>query len=134
MTWVRALRASELSDTSARRVVHDGRAICVGLANGVPHAIDDACPHRETALSGGIVGGGVVTCPGHFRRFDLRTGRCLGEPLEQVRSYECAVVDGWVQINIGPQAPARSLREILIAHARAGKDAGQPGTQAPASR
>jgi phenylpropionate dioxygenase-like ring-hydroxylating dioxygenase large terminal subunit len=106
----------------------------VGLADGAPHAIDDACRHREAALSGGIVCGGVVTCPGHFRRFDLRTGQCLGEPLGHVRSYECAVVDGWVQINIGPQAPARSLREILIAHARAGNDTSQPCTQAPASR
>ncbi|HEX9526213.1 MAG TPA: nitrite reductase (NAD(P)H) small subunit, partial [Streptosporangiaceae bacterium] len=51
----------------------------------------------KAALSGGLVSDGVITCPGHFRRFDLRTGRCVGRPWEQVRSYECAVADGWVQ-------------------------------------
>jgi len=77
----------------------------------------------KAALSGGLVSDGVITCPGHFRRFDLRTGRCLGRAWEQVVSYPCSIDDGWVQVDIGPAAPSRSLREILIAHAR-GLDVG----------
>jgi nitrite reductase/ring-hydroxylating ferredoxin subunit len=123
MTWVRVLKAGELSATTAVRVTHDGRAICVALADGQPRALDDRCPHREVPLSGGLVSDGVITCPGHFRRFDLRTGRCVGRPWEQVRSYECAVADGWVQVDLTPAAPSRSLREVLIAHAR-GHDVG----------
>ena len=123
MTWVRVLLAGELSPTKAARVSCDGRAICVALADGEPRALDDRCPHREVPLSGGLVSDGVITCPGHFRRFDLRTGRCLGRAWEQVASYPCSIEDGWIQVDIGPAAPSRSLREILIAHAR-GLDVG----------
>jgi nitrite reductase/ring-hydroxylating ferredoxin subunit len=118
MTWVRVVRVRDLNPAAAVRVTHDGRAICVALADGEPRAIDDICPHRETALSGGLVTDGVITCPGHFRRFDLRTGRCVGRPWEQVRRYECAVEDGWVVVDIGPVFPSRSLRDLLLAHAR----------------
>jgi nitrite reductase/ring-hydroxylating ferredoxin subunit len=118
MGWVRACRVEELSERTARRVEQDGRAACVSLADGQPHAIEDRCPHRAAALSGGLVRDGVVTCPGHFRRFDLRTGLCVGQPGEGVRTYECAVVDGWVEVDLGTPGPGRSLREILLAHAR----------------
>ncbi|HUJ04745.1 MAG TPA: Rieske (2Fe-2S) protein [Streptosporangiaceae bacterium] len=118
MTWVRAFPAAELSETSGRRFEYQGRSVCVGLADGQPHAVDDRCPHRAADLSAGLVTGGVITCPGHFRRFDLRSGRCVGVPSESVRHYECAVVDGWVQVDLEPAGPSPSLRETLLAHAR----------------
>lgn len=115
---VRLVRAAELSETALRRVVAGGRAIAVGLADGRPFAVDDRCPHREVALSGGLVTAGVVTCPGHFRRFDLRTGRCLSAPGERVARYECVVTDGWVEADLPPAPPPRSIRDLLLAHAR----------------
>lgn len=118
MGWVRVCRVEELSERAARRVEHDGLAACVSLADGQLHAIDDQCPHRAAALSGGLVRDGVITCPGHFRRFDLRTGLCVGQPGESVRTYECAVADGWVQVDLETPPPRRSMREILLAHAR----------------
>ena len=118
MTWIAVIRADELSERTASRFVHDGRAFCVALADGQPRAVDDQCPHREVALSGGVVAAGVITCPGHFRRFDLRTGRCVGRPWESVRSHECAVIDGWVHVDVGPAAPRQSLRDLLLSRAR----------------
>ncbi len=121
MAWVRVCREEELSERAARRYEHDGRPICVSLADGRPYAIDDRCPHREASLSGGLVRDGVVTCPGHFRRFDLRTGGCIGQPGEAVRTYECAVADGWVLVDLGTPPLRRSIREFLLAHARGGE-------------
>ncbi|HXP21762.1 MAG TPA: Rieske 2Fe-2S domain-containing protein [Streptosporangiaceae bacterium] len=119
MAWVRVCRADELSEGAARAVTIDGRAICLALADGQPRAIGDQCPHRAIALSGGLIRDGVVTCPGHFRRFDLRTGQCVGRPWEAVRSYPCAVIDGWVQVDVEPVQPRLSIRELLLSHARA---------------
>jgi nitrite reductase/ring-hydroxylating ferredoxin subunit len=115
--WVRVCPVAELSETTARQFRHDGRVLCVALAEGRPRAIDDACPHREAALSGGLVRDGVVTCPGHFRRFDLRTGACLDQPADSVTSYPCTITDGWVEVSLGAPPRPRSLREILLAHA-----------------
>ncbi len=117
MGWVRVCRLDELDEAAARRFERDGHAICVSLADGQPCAIEDLCPHRDTALSGGLVRDGVVTCPGHFRRFDLRTGRCVGRPWEAVRSYPCSAVDGWVEVDLATARPPLSMREILLAHA-----------------
>jgi nitrite reductase/ring-hydroxylating ferredoxin subunit len=118
MAWVPVCRAEELSDGAARRVTYDGYALCVVLADGQPCAIDDQCPHRDIALSGRLVRDGAVTCPGHFQRFDLRTGHCLGRGWEAIRRYECAVVDGWVQVELAVAQPRMSMREMLLAHAR----------------
>lgn len=118
MAWVRVCRVEELGERSARRFEHDGQAVCVSLADGQPHAIDDRCPHRGIPLSGGLVQDGVLTCPGHFRRFDLRTGYRVGQPGEAVLSYDCAVVDGWVLVDLGTAPPRLSMRDILLAHAR----------------
>lgn len=118
MGWVRAVRADELGGTAAVRFEHGGHALCIALADGQPRAVDDTCPHREVALSGGLVRDGIVTCPGHFRRFDLRTGQCVGLQHESVRAYACTVVDGWVCVDLAAPAPRRSIREILLAHAQ----------------
>jgi 3-phenylpropionate/trans-cinnamate dioxygenase ferredoxin subunit len=37
-------------------------------------AVEGRCPHAGSALEGGSVQGGVLECPLHGWRFDLRTG------------------------------------------------------------
>jgi nitrite reductase (NADH) small subunit len=112
MSRVRVCHLDELGATTARRFEHDGHAVVVSLAGGEPRALRDMCPHREIALSG------VLTCPGHFWRFDLRDGHCIGRPWEVVPSFDCTVVDGWVEVDLPPPQPKRTMRELLLAHAR----------------
>lgn len=114
---VRACPVSELDEISARRIEGNGVAVCVALADGRPVAVADRCAHREIALSGGLVRDGVLTCPGHFWRYDLRTGHCLHQP-ETVPTYACTVEDGWVVVDVPSPPPAMSVREMLVAHAR----------------
>ncbi len=51
------------------------------VAGGL-YAIADRCPHAGAALSGGEVESGVVTCPGHGSRFDIRTGERVRGPAD----------------------------------------------------
>ncbi|MDT4960622.1 MAG: nitrite reductase small subunit [Pseudonocardiales bacterium] len=118
MGRVRVCRMDELSETTARRFEHDGHVVVVSLAASEPRALRDQCPHRGIALSGGIVRNGILTCPGHFWRFDLRDGHCIGRPWEVVPGFDCRVVDGWVEIDLPPPQAKRSMRELLLAHAR----------------
>jgi nitrite reductase/ring-hydroxylating ferredoxin subunit len=119
-SWWRAARLAALSERAAIGVVLDGQPVCLSLADGAPLAVRDLCAHRAIALSGGLVRDGVVTCPGHFRRYDLRTGRCLTDT-DQVPAYACRVVDGWVEVLVPDPTPRRSVREMLLAAARAGR-------------
>jgi nitrite reductase (NADH) small subunit len=52
-----------------------GRRVAVFHArDGRLYATQADCPHRGGPLADGLVGGGVLICPLHERRFDLTTG------------------------------------------------------------
>lgn len=56
--------------------------VAVYRVDGALHAIADRCPHAGARLSGGETDGGVLTCPGHGSRFDIRTGERLRGPAD----------------------------------------------------
>ncbi len=77
-----------------------GRAIAVfRQRDGRIFATDNRCPHRGGPLADGIVGGGTVNCPLHAWRFDLHTGRCLGEDVA-LQTYPARVVDGHIVVEL----------------------------------
>lgn len=116
--WHSAFPLAEVPDSSLRRVELDGRAVCIGIVNGEPRAIADTCPHRGAALSEGLFRDGCVTCPSHLWRFSLIDGVKQGDENTRVAVYPTRVVDGIVHVDIPPAATPRSMREILLAHAR----------------
>jgi nitrite reductase (NADH) small subunit len=42
--------------------------------SGQVYAVQAECPHKNGPLADGLVGGTVVMCPFHSRKFDLTTG------------------------------------------------------------
>jgi nitrite reductase (NADH) small subunit len=42
--------------------------------SGQVYAVQAECPHRMGPLADGLVGGTIVMCPFHSRKFDLTTG------------------------------------------------------------
>jgi nitrite reductase/ring-hydroxylating ferredoxin subunit len=116
-SWERIVRLSDLSDRMAVPAERNGHALCLSLADGSPVAVADVCAHRSTTLSGGLVRDGILTCPGHFWRYDLRTGQCINRP-DRIASYRCRVVDGWVDVLVPDPAPVLGMRASLLAAAR----------------
>ena len=68
--------------------------------------IDNSCPHASGNLSGGEVTSGVVSCPSHQWKFDLRTGVCPHSPLARVQCYPAEVRGGSIWVNL-PRIDAR---------------------------
>lgn len=126
-SWERIIRLADLSDRRAVRVACKGHALCLSLAGGSPVAVADECAHRNTALSGGLVRDGILTCPGHFWRYDLRTGQCINRP-DRVASHQCRVADGWVHVLVPDPAPVLGLRAMLLAVAGRARDTGAATT------
>jgi nitrite reductase (NADH) small subunit len=81
-----------------------GRAVAVFRTfDGSVFALDNRDPFSgASVLARGIVGsrGAVpfVASPMHKQPFDLRTGRCLDDPLVSVPTYDVTVVDGVVMV------------------------------------
>ena len=125
-TWERICRAEEIvPDRPVGKVIGDSGQdrdrICVAArGDGDYVALLDRCPHRDIALSGGIVKDGNLICPGHFWRFDLATGERTDRPDTGATLYPTRVVDGWVEALLPPVEPHLSMREWLLAKAREG--------------
>ena len=85
-------------------IVNDLTLAVFRQRDGRLFAIDNACPHRGGPLADGVIGAGKVICPLHAWKFDLETGRCLGETAA-VRTYPVQVVHDHIVVEIGP-APA----------------------------
>jgi nitrite reductase/ring-hydroxylating ferredoxin subunit len=99
-----SFRSEELPE-GARKVVSAGRREIVVLNDGGSlHALFNRCPHRQAALSFGLVRNGrreaavgelryadfrVLLCPWHRYEFDLATGRCPADPERlRIATYE----------------------------------------------
>ncbi len=81
-----------------------GRKIAVFRAGDGFYAIDDTCTHAGGSLSEGTQEGGVVTCPMHGARFDIKTGTVLGPPASRpVRSYPAKAAGENVEVEIGAE-------------------------------
>lgn len=77
---IEVAKVSEIPAGSAKQVEVDGEPVAIFNVDGQFFAIHDTCTHAQASLSEGSVEGGVVTCPWHGARFDLKTGKNLGMP------------------------------------------------------
>ena len=83
---------SELAPGTMKWVAVDRERVLLANVGGTFYAIQDACGHRQAALSRGTLRGHVVECPLHFAEFDVRTGKLLSGPIsEDVPTYEVLV-------------------------------------------
>lgn len=108
MAFVRVAGVSEIAPGSWRRVEQGGRGILLANVDGGFYAVDERCTHRGGSLSKGTMTDGVVTCPRHGARFDVRTGRNVGSPrillfkgrADDLRSYSVEIEGEDVLIDV----------------------------------
>jgi nitrite reductase/ring-hydroxylating ferredoxin subunit len=75
MTKTKIATTSELSTTKALKVKAGGQSILVATANGHACAIANKCPHLGLPMSTGKIENGIITCPFHGSKFDMKTGK-----------------------------------------------------------
>jgi nitrite reductase/ring-hydroxylating ferredoxin subunit len=97
--WVDVGSAREVERRRKVVVEHAGRRVVVLWHDGAPRALDDVCIHKQKLLSGGVVLGGRIVCPGHQWAFDLDTGHCAARDRHQP-VYRAEAVDGRVRVDV----------------------------------
>ena len=98
-------RAADIAPGTVQHVELAGRAMALFNIDGSFFATDDRCTHMRARLSDGYVQGGVVECPLHFGKFDIRSGRALSPPCKlPLAVYAVRVEDGTVLV-AEPVAP-----------------------------
>ena len=115
--WTPTFTVEDLGE-APRRFDHGGLGILVAIVDGTPCAVSADCLHKGASLEGGVCRDGIITCPSHWWRYDLRDGSLQGTPGAALTVYPARVNDGMIEVALPESMPSRSLRETLLAHAR----------------
>lgn len=118
---------AELPPGAARVVEAGERRVAVFNVDGEVLAVDDRCAHKGGSLADGILRDGIVTCPLHWWRYDLTTGRRVASDTVAQGTYDVRITDGIVEVDLPDAGPAGSIRERLLRHAAEWKAAHEAG-------
>jgi nitrite reductase/ring-hydroxylating ferredoxin subunit len=125
---VRAVVASvdDVPDTGGLAAVVEGRALALFRVDGRIVAFQGACAHRGGPLALGDVRGTLLTCPWHWWRYDLRTGRRVDDPGVCLERFPVEVEHGRVVVTVPAAREPESWRDRLLRHAREAGDSSLP--------
>ncbi len=102
------------SETSCTPVA-DGIAVVIRRGDQL-QAFRNRCLHQDSPLAGGWVRNGVLTCPSHFWRYDVRDGTLVGTS-NSLQRFPVVVADGRATVTVPDEVPRQSLRDQLLARA-----------------
>lgn len=80
-------RAEQVPEGGAGTFEAGPAVVAVFRVQGRLYAIDSACAHEDGPLGEGDLRDGVVTCPYHGWRYDVRSGACLTQADRAVGCY-----------------------------------------------
>jgi nitrite reductase/ring-hydroxylating ferredoxin subunit len=83
-SYVEVAKIDEIPPGKMKHVELDGKEIVVSNVNSKYYAMDDRCGHMNARLSNGNINQNIVTCPFHAAKFDITTGKKVGEPVLEI--------------------------------------------------
>jgi len=100
--WISVCDASELGTEDVVRFDYERKTYAVVRdAEGRYYATDGMCTHGSTHLADGLVKGGIIECPKHNGRFNLKDGSPARAPIcRGLATYPVEVRDRKVTINL----------------------------------
>jgi nitrite reductase/ring-hydroxylating ferredoxin subunit len=82
------LQSEHLPEGGKAAVYPGGLPVLLARCGGRVYSVENRCAHMGCPLAAGELRDGVITCPCHDWRFDLRSGAFLDAPEILLRTYE----------------------------------------------
>ena len=79
--YVEAAQVSEISNGQMKHAEINGKEIVIANLDGKFYAFAERCGHMNARLSRGNINQNIVTCPFHAAKFDITSGKKIGEPV-----------------------------------------------------
>lgn len=76
-----------------------GGAVVITRVNGNLIAFSAKCPHAGGDFREGEIHRGRAFCPVHQWKFDLVSGRCVGDENYRLKKYRVVVTNGIIHLN-----------------------------------
>jgi nitrite reductase/ring-hydroxylating ferredoxin subunit len=104
LTWITVAARHLLADGEMIGARLGDRDIVIYNVGGEFYATDNICTHAFALLSEGWLEDGVVECPLHGGKFDVKTGKALEEPaIADLEVLPVRVVGDEVQVGLAHQ-------------------------------
>ena len=78
MQYVKLAGVDDVKPGEKKKFVLNNKAILLINVDGAFYALDNRCPHMGGSLGDGDLEGVTLTCPRHGAKFDVRTGKSVG--------------------------------------------------------
>src|SRR5437879_4549174 len=78
VNFAKVAQTSELASGAMKKVKNGKHEILLANIDGAFYAIANNCTHNRGELCKGGLRDGIVTCPNHGARFDVKTGQAVG--------------------------------------------------------
>jgi nitrite reductase/ring-hydroxylating ferredoxin subunit len=98
--WVPTIDDGKVRDGTYLPVYPKGVAVLLVRTGGEVFAVANKCAHMACPLEGGSLEGGVLTCPCHDWRFDVRSGRFLDAPELGIGTFATKVENGKILVQL----------------------------------
>lgn len=97
------LPAPSLGPDTMQPLTVNGRSVLVCRTGEGLFAIENRCAHAGETLTGGRLRAGIIACPHHGARFDLRDGRSL-TPLttKSLTRFPVREREGQIEVKVPP--------------------------------
>jgi nitrite reductase/ring-hydroxylating ferredoxin subunit/Fe-S cluster biogenesis protein NfuA len=99
-SWHFATLLSEVPEGGARGFEIAGTSVLVARQGERATCFENACAHLGMPLDDGAVEDGIIICPHHGFRYDLRSGECLSASSVQLAPLSCRVQGGRVEVKL----------------------------------
>ena len=87
----------------------EGNFIGIHNVDGEYYAIDNICPHVGGVLHAGKQEGGVIVCPIHEWKFDVKTGKCIWPGECELATYPLQVSGGDILVDVDSPSTRRNV-------------------------
>jgi nitrite reductase/ring-hydroxylating ferredoxin subunit len=103
-TFVRVANRDDVESGKSLVVTVGRYEVALFDAGGEIVAYENACPHQGGPIGEGWIEDGVVTCPWHAWRFDIRTGSMTLGDFARLRRFDARVEAGGIFVATEPES------------------------------
>ena len=98
--WAFAAKLDDVPEGGVVQLNLDGEDIVLSRNGRVVSCFQNACAHMGMAIDMGEIADGIITCPHHGFRYDLRSGECLTAPEVALRSHAVRVIGPRIEVRL----------------------------------